>query len=592
MKNSKAAIDRIFVSGSGQTVVSSSLFSRLSDKLTDLGRIAANTGSFAWGLFLMTFGLVTLFSFFTKYYVSAEEIEVLYPLIAGILSTILSIPFLLSRESVHIAFQKSPVCDAFLFDFLCLQRRHIPAGTPKLSVVFMMILGGGLAVVGFFTSPMYVLLAIAAVLLLGASIDSPEAPFILSLVAFPYLHFTAHPSLILAVLILLSFFSYVHKARLGNRLFSLDFGDYVLFLFALCLLLSGIFNGGLNSFLSSLLFVSMLIGCILAKNLLINRRLADLAIGSISVASFPICILGITQYFVGVPMGNWLDSAFSETITTRVYASFGNPNVFAVYLLTAAFCSLALVVEKRENLIRILFALVFAANVVALTLTFSRGAWVAFLVGFIASTVIWFRRRPGHLLVILSLLPYGIFFLSEAVLTRFASILNFSDSSVVYRLSIWRSSVNLFLDNLFVGIGIGESNFTEVFKAYAEEGVTAPHSHNLLLEIGCECGVFALAIFLLLLIERAVSLSRKKPVLGLSGVRKVSLFSHAGICALLIFGLFDYTFADMGMIYLFFVLFGIGGATLRIADTEQESRRAYLEEGQDTNSSDIDVTLK
>lgn len=57
-------------------------------------------------------------------------------------------------------------------------------------------------------------------------------------------------------------------------------------------------------------------------------------ITAVVVATTILALIGIVQYIVGVDIKEgWLDEKFNTDIRARVYSIFGNPNIFAEYLV-------------------------------------------------------------------------------------------------------------------------------------------------------------------------------------------------------------------------------------------------------------------
>jgi hypothetical protein len=63
------------------------------------------------------------------------------------------------------------------------------------------------------------------------------------------------------------------------------------------------------------------------------------------------------------------------------------------------------------------------------------------------------------------------------------------------------------------------------------------------------------------------------------------------VCALLFYGFYDYIFADFTMFYLFFVLFAVESAMLRVSRRARDERILYYEDSRSNDSSSIDVSL-
>ena len=91
-------------------------------------------------------------------------------------------------------------------------------------------------------------------------------------------------------------------------------------------------------------------------------------------------------------------------------------------------------------------------------------------------------------------------FTNPAIVKRFETILAFrADSSISFRLNVYESAIKMFLDNPFLGIGVGNQNFRELYGLYMKTGFDALGSYCVPLEIAVESGIFALGAFLLFL---------------------------------------------------------------------------------------------
>ena len=551
----------------------------------------ACAGARTYGVFFLTFGLVTLLAHFARYYVETAVIDVLVPLVLGALCCLFSVPLLLPEDTLAEVTERDPLTSAILYDFFCLKRVYRLPNAPVLRKRITVPLAILLAVVGALTSPLYVLGGIFLVVLLRLSLSAPEMPFLFSLLTLPYLGVLPHATVVLCILVGLSLVSYIRKALLGNRIFYAQGYDFLLGAFALVYLISGIFNGGASSFGAALVRMLLLAGSVLAANLITNRRIADSATAALGLASAPVSVIGIYQYFFTDLTDRYSDPAFATLIPSRVGSTFDNPNLFAMFLCVAALFALYHTQGAKRTSQRIVCAVIFALHLFAMVLTFSRGAWVALALSILLLLALQYMKTPGAMLNLLLFVIGAFLLLPENVMARLLSIGNLADTSIAYRLSILRSSIAMWRDNLLLGVGVGEDTFRLAFTAFAEDGVTAPHSHNLFLQIGCEAGIFALAIFLLLLLWRARHITSYRRYTRVSSVRRASLFCTGVIFSLLLFGMTDSIFYHYSIYYLFFAVFGIGSAVLRIAKREHTDRLGYVTDERTPDSSATEITI-
>lgn len=550
---------------------------RLTALFAAIGRVFAATATRAYGLFLLAFGGATLLLNFGAFYFFRTNVQnIALPLALGAICALLAIPALLSESPIGTVFRRTSLADFILFDFLCIKRPVFSGQQRAIPAPLMPFFGIALATIGFFTSTPLLVLCLFALIFLWISIDSPETPFLLSLVTIPYLPLLPHGTTALTVVIGIAVLSFARKVILGNRVFHFEQYDFFLLLFAAIVLITDLIRGGLQAMPDTLTYLAMLLGYPLAGNLLANQRLLERASEAIAFSSAPIALLAIYQYVGGVAEFRWLDASFLSQIDGRAVATFHNPNVLAVFLLCGTMFSLMLAQRKRHVSKKILYLLFTVLNVSALVFTWSRGAWIALGLGVIACFVIRFRRRPGLIVSFFAILPLSVLLLPESVRARLLSAAMLTDSSIAYRLSIWRSSLRMIADRLWLGVGHGEKLFGDAFLHYAEDAVVAPHAHNVFLAVISESGLLGFLCFAAFLIARARHLTAyRRPLQAGRNVRTVTLFSCATSLSCIVFGMTDHIFYYLPLCYLFFAVFGIGSSALRIGKRDFDDRFGY-----------------
>ncbi|MFO0170874.1 MAG: putative bicarbonate transporter, IctB family, partial [Aphanizomenon sp.] len=107
--------------------------------------------------------------------------------------------------------------------------------------------------------------------------------------------------------------------------------------------------------------------------------------------SLIVSVYGLRQWFFGAKaLATWVDPESSLAKTTRVYSYLGNPNLLAGYLLPAVILSLVAIVAWPGWIRKSLALTMFVVNATVLILTFSRGGWIALLVGLLTIAVLLF----------------------------------------------------------------------------------------------------------------------------------------------------------------------------------------------------------
>ena len=146
----------------------------------------------------------------------------------------------------------------------------------------------------------------------------------------------------------------------------------------------------------------------------------------------------------------------------------------------------------------------------------------------------------------------------------------------------------MFLKNVFLGIGIGADSFAEEM---AELGIVGENSSNLFIELSLEGGIFAILLFLFLLVLRLAHRSVYSSFIRTSEVSTFAPLCSSCVLSLIAYGAFSYIFADMFACYLFWCVFGIGSAALRVAKKETDDRNQYYEDTRASDSSSIDIEI-
>ena len=112
-------------------------------------------------------------------------------------------------------------------------------------------------------------------------------------------------------------------------------------------------------------------------------------------------------------------------------------------------------------------------------------------------------------------------------------------------------------DYWLCGLGPGTEAFNVIYPKYAYNAITAPHSHNLYLQLVCDTGICGLAVFVLLMIgfyrmmftAIAQETDRSAKIFQIAGV--------SGVSGFLLQSMTDYTFYNYRVMLLFWVMLGL-----------------------------------
>jgi len=559
---------------------------KLYNAVAAINRRITYTSARAWGLLLLGFGLLTLIIRFVSDYFGFAEGMPLGVLIIGTVLSMLSIPLIATEKPLAVALSEFSLTDYVLFEFFCLKRVHSDGTEKGIHPALTTLAGVLLAALGLAVNPIYVAVGLFAVIYLYLTFASTEFSFFAIFLAMPYLSLFEGHELMLSGLVLVTLLSFVVRVAQGKRVYSFEQYDLVLFIMLLFVLVSGVFIKGAESFESSLVMIVLAMGYVLSGNLVVNRRLADCAIHAIIISSLPISAVAIWQ-FVERAVGEGGFPAVGSD------ATFDTPHVLAAFLMVAlAFC-IYFATSVTHPAARALYIVILSVTVLALFSTLCIWAVVAVAAGIIAFFAARQYRLSGLTLGVLGIVFYaviGILALPEGMLDAISSnsfVTALGGDVIIER---WRVTSLMIADNLFTGVGMGEHSFGTEHLGYT--GTYAENSSSFLLEILAEAGIFALVAFLLIMLIRLIHRSRYRRYLKGSEVNAVSYVCAAALVALCVFGVFNYVWADTTMYYLFWCVFGIGSASLRIAKREYDERLSYFSDGSSVHSSSVNIELR
>ncbi len=380
------------------------------------------------------------------------------------------------------------------------------------------------------------------------------------------------PTMASLALVCASFFALV--MRLGtDRLVDLRYSP----LHKYVLLFAGIYlyatvtsttpSGSLFAGLLTALFVLFFL--VLPACGLDNRQLR-LLVTCMVIAGVLVALYGFYQrLFPDKFHETWLDEDKFSDISFRVYSTLENPNVLGEYFLLIIPIGAAMVLAEEQLKSRLLFGAGTLAMIVCLILTYSRGCYLG-LIAAVAVFLVLLDRR--FLLLGLAALVLSPFLLPENVLTRFTSIGDMSDSSTSYRVYIWLGTLAMLRDYWFSGVGPGINAFNTVYPEYAYNTVTAPHAHNLFLQVTCDTGVCGLAVLILL----CVSFYRMMfTAMHREGDRRAKLLQTGAVSAVtgfLVQSMTDYTFYNYRVLLLFWVVLALSVLFTRMGWPKEVTR--------------------
>ena len=225
-------------------------------------------------------------------------------------------------------------------------------------------------------------------------------------------------------------------------------------------------------------------------------------------------------------IATWQDTSYTnaEDLLSRVYGTLKpyNPNLLCGYLIvglssifTVGFW--AFLGKHKKTFICALTSLLL--TLWAIFQTGSRGGYVgafaALIVTFLLINIIskdYFSKTAQKLwkklcVGVMTLGGLAIAF-CPAILKRILSIFILrGDSSTSFRMNVYNSTWQMFFDNWFSGVGVGNETFRNMYGLYMITGFDALSAYSIYLEILVESGIFAflaILIFFIMLIKSSI----------------------------------------------------------------------------------------
>ncbi len=529
------------------------------------------------GLSMSVYGLVFLFySFFSSVicilrYLSPEEgafragMSPADLVIAGgaLLAGIFCVA---SRSYLSRAICESRLAHFLLFTCLGAKEAYFRSVAPYRGHASHAVLLG--AVLGLATAvvpPLYLCIGIIGMILAFAVYKIPEAGVALLMMTAPLL-----PTMILVALTMYTGVCYALKFLRGKRIFTVEWLDVCVLAFAAVMLCAGVFSASpSDSLFPTMVYVCFLCAYFPVVNLIRSEDWVTRCTFAVTASAVLVALYGIYQNFFGVADRTWQDTTMFSEISGRVVSTLENPNVLAEYLIMCLPLPIARALTE-ERISSRLMAL-FSAGVIGacLIFTWSRGAWLGFLIAMLLFMLMFSKKTLVALLLGVVAIPFLPFVLPQSILNRFLSIGNLGDTSTSYRVHIWEGSLNLLSDHFLFGIGVGGGVFSKVYPRYALSGIEqAPHSHNLYLQIFVECGIFGLLLFLCMLLVWAKHAFTSFTGNGPKKMKLMMAAVFCGMLAVLAQGMTDYIWYNYRVTLFFWLMFGFAVAIARTMKAE------------------------
>ena len=214
-------------------------------------------------------------------------------------------------------------------------------------------------------------------------------------------------------------------------------------------------------------------------------------------------VIGIRQLYGGPgALARWSDNNSVAEGTVRIYSTLDNPNLLGGYLLPILPLALVALMRWQGRWPRIFALLSLVLGVVALVLTYSRGAWMGMVAGLgvLVLLLIWrairhwplFWRRTLPLVVLVGGAAVLVVLVTQVEPLRvrvMSMVAGREDSSNNFRINVWMAVLQMIQDRPWIGIGPGNSAFNLIYPLYQQPKFNALSSYSIPLEWLVEAGI-------------------------------------------------------------------------------------------------------
>lgn len=297
--------------------------------------------------------------------------------------------------------------------------------------------------------------------------------------------------------------------------------------------------------------------------------LKRLAAGS-SVCVLVSSLYGVFQRIQGVEVNeSYVDMEVNAGMPGRVYSFFDNPNTFAQVLIMLLPLTLALILCSKRPISKLLACGTFAVGAVALAMTYSRASWVGFACAMVVMVFLWKPKLiPAFAILCVLCVP----FIPTTIWNRILTIANPNDTSTASRLPLYQAAIEVIKESPVSGAGLGTAATQAFIKDMNLYHGKAPfvHAHNFFLEVWLEAGLLGFVGFVASMmwnIKRAAHTVRHSAD---SAVRTITCAACAAMCGSLVCGLADYLWNYPRVMCIFWFVFSIALAGIKVCRTEAE----------------------
>lgn len=261
----------------------------------------------------------------------------------------------------------------------------------------------------------------------------------------------------------------------------------------------------------------------LTMHLMEDERIMTSFMRLLVISTVLIAVFGLVQYGLKLDLGLWKHA--KDTGQFRITSIFSNPNALGSYFNMVLAFTLASVLLREGIKLKLFYVAASGIIFIALLLTFSRSAWIAFVVMVLYFIFVWNKK---WLLVFPALAAVTPFIMPASVINRFSNLLDptyYQMSAEYGRLAFWAAALDKITHNPLLGVGLGTF------------GDSVPLRHNIpfatwvdnhYLKMGAEIGLPGMLAFIALLAALFL-LAHKLFLQGSTENRRIYALGVAGV---------------------------------------------------------------
>lgn len=268
-----------------------------------------------------------------------------------------------------------------------------------------------------------------------------------------------------------------------------------------------------------------------------------------------LAVYGVYQYAVGVEMpAGWTDHN-EASLRTRVFAIFTSPNVFGSLLTLAAPMSVSMMLISKSRAAKAAFGAMTLFIAASLAFTFSRGAWI----GFIVAVGVYVLVKDKRLIIPCVVAAVLIAVLVPSISGRIGYMLSpeYIESSLRGgRLVRWMTGLKIFADYPVLGIGLGQFGgavaMNNNISVIVDNQVTeAFYMDNYMLKTAVESGLVGFTAFMALMYSVFINGLRTVRTAATDVSKELATGILAGLCGVIVHNFVENIFEVPMMTSLF-----------------------------------------